>query len=233
MGNLSTRRSPATTRKAYNTLHQILRAAVADRRIALDPCLDVPLPSDRDTEQRYLTVDEIETLAAVIEPQYKALVLVASYGRLRLGELAGLRRKRVDLLRGRLTVAETLSEVSGHPLSFGEPKTKRSRRTVPIPPDVMQKLSAHLDTFVPSSADALVFTGTKGAPLRRAGFNRCWWQAAVRAAGLDAEEGLRFHDLRHTYVSLMAAAGLDIGKVSVWAGHSTPAFTMARYRHLF
>jgi integrase len=230
VAELSTRRSPATVRKAFTTLHQMLRAAVADQRIALDPALDVPLPSERDTEYRFLTVDEVETLAEAIHPRFKALVLVASYGGLRWGEMTGLRRKRVDLLRSRISVAETLVDVTGYPLSFGEPKTKRSRRTVPIPADVMRSVSDHLDTYVDPEADSLVFTSTKGAPLRRAGFNRSWWQPAVRAAGVGE---LRVHDLRHTYVSLMAAAGLDIGKVSVWAGHSTPAFTLQRYRHLF
>ncbi|MDQ3451136.1 MAG: tyrosine-type recombinase/integrase [Actinomycetota bacterium] len=71
---------------------------------------------------------------------------------------------------------------------------------------------------------------TDGAPLRRAGFRRNWWAPAIKAAGLDA---LRFHDLRHSYVSLALASGANIKKVSTWAGHSSVAFTLDRYGHLY
>ena len=73
-------------------------------------------------------------------------MLVATYGGLRFGELAGLRRKRVDVLSGRKSVQETLSDVNGE-LSFGEPKTKRSRRTVPLPRSIVRELEAHLARY--------------------------------------------------------------------------------------
>ena len=53
---------------------------------------------------------------------------------------------------------------------------------------------------------------------------------ATRAADL---EGLRFHDLRHTYVSLLIRAGANPKEVSTWAGHSSVAFTLDRYGHLY
>jgi integrase len=55
-------------------------------------------------------------------------------------------------------------------------------------------------------------------------------EASSQEAGLD---GLRVHDLRHTYVSLMIAAGVNPKEVSTWAGHSTVAFTLDRYGHLY
>jgi integrase len=113
--------SPATARKANSALNQMMRAAVADRRITFNPSQDVPLPSAASAEQRFLSRDEVETLAASIEPRFTALVLLAAYGGLCFGELAGLRRKRVDVRRGRVTVAETLTDVNGV-LSFGPPQ---------------------------------------------------------------------------------------------------------------
>jgi integrase len=220
---------PPTARKSYNALNQMMRAAVADRKIAYNPCADVPLPPVETMEQRFLTVDEVNALAECIEDRFEALVLLGAYGGLRFGELAGLRRKRVDVLRGRVRVHETLSDVSGV-LSFGPPKTKRSRREVPLPRSVVRRLEAHLERYVAPRADALVFTGPKGAPLRRAGFRRSWWQPATRAAGC---EGFKFHELRHTFVALWVAAGANVKEVSVRAGHSSVAFTLDQYGHLY
>lgn len=221
--------SPATARKAYSALNQMMRAAVADRRITLNPCQDVPLPSASVNEQRFLSRDEVALLADCIDSRFRALVLVASYGGLRFGELAGLRRKRVDVLRGRLRVQETLSDVNGQ-LTFGEPKTKRSRRTVPLPRSIMRELESHLGQYPGPEADALVFTGHKGAALRRSGFRRLWWQPATEAAGL---KGLKVHELRHTFVALWVAAGANVKEVSVRAGHSSVAFTLDNYGHLY
>jgi integrase len=193
----------------------MMKAAVADRRIALDPCQDVPLPPERVEEQRFLSAEEVATLADSVKACFRVLVLLAVYGGLRFGELAGPRRKRVDVLRGRVTVAETLSDVDGE-LTFGPPKTRRSRRTVPLPRRIVKELRAHLDTYVAPGRDALVFTGPKGAPLRGAGFRRLWWQPAVAATGLD---GLIFHELRHTSVALWIAAGANPKEVSIRAGH--------------
>jgi integrase len=230
VSELSTRRSAATTRKAHNALHQMFRAAVSDRRIPFDPTADVPLPTEHAAEQRFLTTGQVETLADSIDPRFRALVLLAAYGGLRFGELAALRRRRVDILRGRVEVAEATSDVHGHPLSFKPPKTKRSRRTVPLPRRVLSELEHHLATYAGLDADALVFTGPKGAPIRRAGFGRLWWRPATKAAGL---EGLKFHELRHTFVALSVAAGCDPRKVSIRAGHSSVAFTLDRYGHLY
>jgi hypothetical protein len=72
------------------------------------------------------------TLAASIDLRFRALVLLGSYGGLRIGEMLGLRAERVDILRGRVDVAENLVEVAGR-LYFGPPKTKAGRRVVPIP----------------------------------------------------------------------------------------------------
>jgi integrase len=74
-------------------------------------------------EMRFLTPAQVATLADAIDPRYRALVLVGAYGGLRIGELAGLRRSRVDLLRGTVTVAEIVVEVRGV-LHIGPPKTR-------------------------------------------------------------------------------------------------------------
>jgi integrase len=172
---------------------------------------------------------EVELLAEAIEPRFKALVLLAAYGGLRFGELAGLRRSKLDLDRGRVLVVESLVEANGQ-LSFGPPKSKRSRRSVPLPRRIASEVQVHLDRYVSADPDSLVFSGPKGGVLRRAGFRRSWWRPAIKAAGLP---DLKFHELRHTFVALWVAAGADPKEVSVRAGHSSVAFTLDRYGHLY
>src|SRR4030095_16310993 len=131
---------------------------------------------------RFLTPAEVAALADVIRLPYRALVLVGAYGGLRIGELAGLRRSRVDLLRGAVQVAEIVVEVQGV-LHIGPPKTRASRRTVGLPRFVVAELAAHLPT--PAPPDAFVFTAPKGGPLRVTAFRARVWRPATRAAGLD------------------------------------------------
>lgn len=207
-------RPPLLEGQSFGALAQMMKAALSDRRIPFDPCQDVPLPAERHSEQS-LTAGQVDLIANEIDPRFRALVFLAAYGGLRFGELAGLRRRRVDLLRGRVVVIETLVEANGR-FIFGEPKTKRSRRTVPLPRRVVVELDNHLQSYVKTTPDALVFTGQKGAPLRRAGFRRSYWQPATRKAEL---EGLKVHELRHTFVALWVAAGVNPKEVSVRAGH--------------
>jgi integrase len=118
----------------------------------------VLVPKVEREEMRFLTPVEIIALADAIRPLYRTLVLVGAYGGLRIGELAGLRRSRVDLLRGTVEVAEIVTEVGGR-LRVGPPKTRASRRTVGLPRAVVKELAAHLATSAPR--DAFVFTAPR------------------------------------------------------------------------
>jgi integrase len=100
--------APATVQKAYQLLGKVMGAAVDAGMLAQSPCRRVPLPKVGREEMRFLTPAEIARLADCIVVRYRALVLVAAYGGLRVGELAGLRRSRVDLLRGTVEVATQL-----------------------------------------------------------------------------------------------------------------------------
>jgi integrase len=243
--------APATVQKAHQLLSKSLRAAVAAGRIAKSPCHEVPLPRVEPEEMRFLNPEEVIRLAEAIHPRYKALVLLGAYGGLRLGELAGLRRQRLDLLHGKVEVAEILVEVDGH-LHVGPPKTRAGRRKVGLPPSVVRELESHLATWPGSE---LVFTAPEGGPLRTHAFRRRFWVPAVLRAGLPhafargEQDGickcgvpenalvhdrpLRPHDLRHTAVALWIEAAANPKEVAVKAGHTSVAFTLDRYGHLF
>jgi integrase len=176
---------------------------------------------------RFLTPAEVARLADSIRPEYRALVLLGAYGGLRIGEMAGLRRGRVDLEGGMVEVAEIVTEVSGY-LHFGPPKTRAGYRRVGLPRVVVEALAEQLAR--PGSADDLVFVGPQGGTFRLAGFRHRIWRPATLAAELD---GLRIHDLRHTAVALWIAAGANPKEVAARAGHTSVSFTLDRYGHLY
>jgi integrase len=135
--------APATVVKAYQLLSKVMTAAVDAGMLAQSPCRGIPLAKVEQEEMRFLDPAEIADLADAIHPAYRALVFVGAYGGLRIGELAALRRSRVDFKAGTVDVAETVNELKGK-LVVGPPKTRASRRKVSLPLGVMEELAAHL-----------------------------------------------------------------------------------------
>jgi integrase len=226
---LSSGLSAATIRKAVFALRQCLAAAIADERIQINPASAVPLPTERQKPPRYLSQREVERLVDQMPRQYRALVLVGAYAGLRWGEAAGLRRRDVDMLRSRIRVTSTAVQLRGRVTLDNEPKTTRSKRSVPVARSVMRRLEHHLSEFVDPSAHALVFTAAADGPLFRS-WGRAVLRPAVLRAGLD---DITFHGLRHSFVAIMVAAGCNVREVSEWAGHNSVAFTLTRYGGLF
>jgi integrase len=219
--------APATVVKAYQLLSKVMTAAVDAGMLAQSPCRGVPLPKVEQEEMRYLNPAEIADLADKIHPAYRALVFVGAYGGLRIGELAALRRSRVDFTAGTVDVAETVNELKGK-LVVGPPKTRASRRKVSLPLGVMEELAVHLRA--PGRPTDQVFKAQEGGQLRISNFRRNIWRPAVADANLA---GLRIHDLRHTAVALWIAAGASPKEVAARAGHTSVSFVLDRYGHLF
>ncbi|HEX3199949.1 MAG TPA: site-specific integrase, partial [Propionibacteriaceae bacterium] len=144
---------------------------------------------------------------------------------LRWGEVAALKVKRVDLLSRRLTVAESLTEVSGR-LEWGTPKSHQSR-SVPIPRSLVPLLT---EVMAGKDADALVFTTWRGKPLRNLNWRRDVIDPAASDAGI---EGLTPHGLRNTAASLAVSAGANVKAVQKMLGHSSAAMTLDVYSGLF
>ena len=166
---------------------------------------------------------QIAALVEAVGARYRALVLVAAYGGLRWGELVGLKVKRVELLHGRVTVAE----VNGQ-LIPGLPGTAAGRRTITLPAVAAVALAEHLTEFAEPGPEGRVFPAPKGGYLRRSNFRRRWWVRAIRAAGV---EGLRFHDLRHSAATLALAAGANTRELMERMGHTLPTVAL-RYQHV-
>ena len=160
---------------------------------------------------RFLSQTQVERLVDEMSDRYKALVLVGAYGGLRWGEAVGLTRANVDVLRSRIIVETTAIEVHGKVTLGQEPKTRRSKRTVPVARSVTRRLEQHLDEFVGAEPGALMFTARRGGPLFRSTFAREAWRPAVEAAGIT---GFTFHGLRHSFVAILVSAGCNVREVS-------------------
>lgn len=216
---------PGTAPKAYRLLAQIMGAAVKDDRVMRNPCSVRGASSEVRQEQAIPTVAEVEALAQAVPDRYRAMVLLGAWCSLRFGELAALRRDRIDLVHNEIKVIETVTELVSGERFTGAPKTAAGRRTVAIPPHLASLVEKHLGAIGPSP-DALVFPSPEGGYLRRHNFRQRVWVPALKVTGLH----YRFHDLRHSGLTWAAASGATVAELMHRGGHSTTATAM-RYQH--
>lgn len=220
--------APATVKECYRILNGILEEAVDQRLIVESPCKRISLPRVAHREQLYLEPKDVERLADHIDPLFKPLIYSAVYLGCRWGELVGLKRENLNLLKREVRIVGTLEEVQGQPRYVAETKTRASRRSLSMPPFLCEVLGEHLGEV---RHEEFVFVGEQGGVLRRSNFRRRHWKPAVSAAGLP--EGLRFHDLRHTCASILISQGAHPKEIQARLGHSSITTTMDRYGHLF
>lgn len=219
--------SPATIKHCFRILRSVLEEAV-DRKLLMEsPCRRIALPRIERKEHLYLIPEEVNGLAAAIDPRFRALVLSAAYLGCRWGELVGLKRANLDLEERSIRIIGTLEEVAGIVRYVEDTKTAASRRTLTLPAFLVDVLTTHLEE---SGSLEFVFVGPEGGFLRRNNFRRRYWKPAVIAA--DLPEKLRFHDLRHTCASILIAQGAHPKEIQSRLGHSSITTTMDRYGHL-
>ncbi|SDU16514.1 tyrosine-type recombinase/integrase [Jiangella alkaliphila] len=213
--------------KIHRVMSQLLGYAVRSKRLASNPAKDVDLPKVTPAEHRYLNPAQVADLANAAGDKGRLVILVLAYCGLRWGELAALRVTRVDLLRRRIHVAESVTEVNGGKLDWGLPKDWE-RRWVPIPRFLADDLAGHL---VGKAPEDLVFTSPRGAVLRVGGAKRSWFNRAVIESGVPA--GFHPHELRHTAASLAVSAGANVKAVQKMLGHKKASMTLDTYADLF
>jgi integrase len=204
----------------------ILNTAVDDGLIRANPCRVKGAGGERSPERPVATPDEVLSIVQAVGDRYKALVTLAAWGSLRFGELAGLRRSRIDILHRTIRVEEAAVELSNGRIVFGPPKTDAGCRTVAVPAQLVPIVEHHLATHVGPDSAALVFTSPEGHPLRRTKF-RNQWVKACEAAGVT---GLHFHDLRGSGATWAGHAGATVAELMARLGHTTPHMAM-RYQH--
>lgn len=212
--------------KCYRLLRTILNTAVEDGLIVVNPCSIKGAGVEPADERPLPTLAQVYELAATVQPQFRALVLVAAFGGMRRGELLALTRRDLDLLHRTVTVRLQRQESKGGGHLVGPPKTDAGRRTLVLPATVVPDIEAHLDAWVAPDPDAPVFAGARGGPVRLVVWQRDWTRAR-RTLGL---EGVRLHDLRHVAGTMAAATGASTKELMHRLGHASPRAAL-RYQH--
>jgi integrase len=213
---------PSTIRNTLMPLRAIFRRALARGDVAVNPTRGLELPAVRGKRDRIVSPEEAEALLAALPERDRALWATALYGGLRRGELQALRWNDVDLANGVIRV-ERAWDVQEGPI---EPKSRAARRKVPIPAILRDYLVEHRHGcpgalgHVFGRSDGKAFDGPTVDARAKAAWHR---------AGL---EPITLHEARHTFASLMIAAGVNAKALASYMGHTSVTITLDRYGHL-
>ncbi|MER6578575.1 tyrosine-type recombinase/integrase [Nonomuraea sp. NPDC001023] len=226
----------ATVKQIHGLIRNALADAEREELVHRNVAKLVKPPSVRREEARVLTIEEAKKLLnAIKDDRLQAFWICALTLGLRRGELLGLRWADIDFGNGHLTVRQTLQRADGS-LQLVDPKTDRSRRTVPVPEPTLAALRMHRRAQAAEQLAAgerwkdhgLVFSTSIGTPLEPGNLSTRWRRARAKA-GLD---WLRLHDLRHACASYLLACGASPRTVMKTLGHSQIALTMNTYAHV-
>jgi integrase len=235
--------SPLFVKKIWSTLRTACNKAKKLRLITGNPCDFVDPPKVERKEMSALSPMQVgQYLNAFDGTEIGAAIAVALGSGCRRGELLGLRWRDVDLERGTLRVERSVERVTirldkrvRYETRFKEPKSRRSRRTIPLPPFAVQRLRR----YRVDQAQRLMAAGTRpngetivfdcDGLLWNPGLFGMRFTAIRDAAGLPK---VRLHDLRHSYASLLLESGADLKTVSTALGHSSVAITADTYAHV-
>ncbi|WP_322409146.1 site-specific integrase [Microbacterium invictum] len=237
--------SDATIQRVFRVLSVVLDGAVRDGALAVNPARKVDQPRADRSEARVLNAREIRALldaARAIDQDprgwrthsYPLFALIAATG-MRKGEALALRWQDIDLDAATVTVRGTLSRVDGK-LIVTAPKTRASRRVLPISQGAVQLLRTHRVAQLEDRMRAAnvwvdsghVFTTALGAPIDPRNVLRSI-QAAARRAGV---QDVDVHALRHSAATVMLDGGVHLKAVSTLLGHAGTQITGDIYAHL-
>jgi len=220
----------------HRLLSQSLKYAVRQGYLGRNPAELVTAPSSRKKVMRTLTQSEVEVLLEnASSNQFYPIYYMAISSGLRQSELLALRWRDVDLDLLSISVSQTLYKRRGV-CTFKEPKTSGSSRRVATTPKLAlflkeyraERESLYWHLGVSLSLDDLVFANHDGKPIDPSTLTHNLARI-VRQIGLGR---VRFHDLRHTFASLMLMRGAKPKVISEALGHASVAFTMDTYSHI-
>jgi integrase len=228
--------SRGTIQNGLTCLRSMLGTAVEWGYIAANPAVK-PAGSSTNTllprkdgmtesEIHPLTAAEVETLLATLDGTAYLIVATAVVTGMRRGELFGLKWMDFDRVARRLWVRRSVDRRG----TFQEPKTRRSKRQLGIPPTLVQALLEHRMQSSFKADDDLIFPNTLGLPASAENFCRREFRPALRKAKVPL---VRFHDLRHTCASLLIQQNVHPKVISDQLGHASIQITMDRYSHLY
>jgi integrase len=211
-------KGPKTTVNALTLLHQVFEFGERRKWCGTNPCKEVDRPRvEENTDIRFLDMEEVEALLRAVPddhplgPTDRVLYLTAAMTGLRQGELLGLRWRDIDWVASRVRVRQNF--VRGH---WGTPKSRRGSRSVPLADRVAGELERHFQGSSHQENDDLVFAHPHtGDVLDYSQLGRRY-KKALRTGRVRE---VRFNDLRHTFGTRMASAGVPLRTLQEWMGH--------------
>ena len=216
-------------KKLMVTLGQVMGYAARHKMISHNPVRDAERPKatgapGKQNGMQILEPDQIKALIeATPDQKYRTLFLTAIMTGARQGELLGLKWSDLDLDRKQLHIRRTFNHDK-----FFEPKTEGSKRRIDLSPMVIKAL-AEWKLKSGGQDDGLIFPNAAGNPMDKGHMMTRHFYPARKAARIPA---IRFHDLRHTYASLLLAQGVNVKYIQTQLGHASPTTTLNVYSHL-
>jgi integrase len=216
-------RDPSTIRNALMPLRVIFRRAVEDGDLAVNPCTHLRLPAVRGRRERIASPAEAKQLVAALPERDRPIWATALYAGLRRGELMALRWDHVDLAAGVIRVERSHDDKGRVEI---EPKSRSGRRTVPV-------VGALRDVLVEHKArqgrdGGLVFGSSPETPFVPSNL----WRRAQRAWKRARLEPIGLHEARHTFASVLIAAGVNAKAIATYMGHASIQTTYDLYGKL-
>jgi len=214
---------PSTIRNTLMPLRAIYRHALALDEVAVNPTAGVQLPAVRGTRDGFVSPEGAAKRIEALSYPYRALWAATFYAGLRRGELQALEVADVNLADGMIHVRRSWDQVEG----AIAPKSRSAERNVPIAAVLRDYLDEHLLRL--RRKHGLAFGRSAKLPFNADTPNR----HAARVWKKAELEVITLHDARHTFASLMIAAGVNAKALCTFMGHSSITVTLDRYGHLF
>jgi integrase len=227
--------SPRSVGHTHRCLHRAFEVAIKWNLLARNPCDVAEPPRVKRSEMKTLTREQLRLLLdGTAGERYHTLYLLAATTGLRLGELHGLKWSDIDLQNGRLFVRRSLQQTRLG-LIFEEPKTSSSRRSVELTERAIAGLKDHRRrqaeerlSLGPAWEDNdLVFPNEIGQP-KDPSTASSHLKLVLSRLGLPR---IRFHDLRHTFASLLLQSGESPKVIQEILGHEDVTLTLNVYAH--
>jgi len=238
--------SAKTMKNLHNMLHKALNQAVYLGMIPKNPSDLAVLPKRKKVEMRYFLPEDQKRLQEVIKgDKLEMAILLDLYTGMRQGELLGLTWENVhieDKGQSYVRVTQTLNRIKNPDenspnktiLTICEPKTRHSIRTIPLLPEIAEKLkhyheqqTSYLHSIGLPPAK-FVFTSTTGTPIEPRDFQRDFKKILVKN-GLPI---VNVHGIRHTFATRSLESGMSVKTLSKILGHSSVGFTLDVYAHV-
>ena len=218
--------SERRVRYIHVTIRKALKDAVRVQLLSRNVADAAIPPRVAKTEIKPLTQEQLRTLLnAAKGDKLECLYVLAATTGMRQGELIGLQWKDVDLDSRTLRVNRSVYEGEISP-----PKTSAGRRTIRLSKLAIASLRKHRVESAKLRISEWVFPNANGTPIGHQNLHNRSWKPLLRKAGLP--HSVRFHDLRHSCISLLLARGVPIKVVSEMAGHADVSITLSVYGHV-